>query len=307
MLEYVLVTNHLGDSLKIELARPEDSGLVIRKIDGLGQGSADLSVSEKPSADGGYFYHARHPSRNIVFYFDLLWNPTIEAMRHNLYRLFPIMKTINMKFKTEKRYIEINGYVESNEPEIFTNSSNTMISVICPDPYFYMVKDTQNIESFLEITGGFEFPFKNESLTESLLKFGTIVITDQVNLKYDGEIDAGFKIKAIAKSKITNGFTIHDVLNSQSLEVNFAQYESETKEMDVGDELHISTIHGDRYCYLKKYGSEDEINYLDTITNDSEWFKLKYGDNLYSYTVESPNIKDDLELSFIYEDIYWGI
>ena len=82
-------------------------------------------------------------------------------------------KSVEIIIETDNRYVRTSGYVESNEPNIFSSQEGTSISIICPDPFFYSAgEDGNNVTDFYSIDPMFEFPFSNESLTEPLLVFG---------------------------------------------------------------------------------------------------------------------------------------
>ena len=65
-----------------------------------------------------------------------------------------------MIFETDNRMCETTGWVESNEPTIFSREEGCQISVICPDPYFYSLSKDSTIFSGIE--PALEFPFSNE-------------------------------------------------------------------------------------------------------------------------------------------------
>ena len=173
MIKSVTVTNYLGESIKLELGFPEKSGFLIQSITGLGPSKADINVSEIATNDGSIYNSARTTTRNIVFTLGFLFNPTIEDMRQLSYKYFPLKKRVLLLFETDNRTCEIYGYVESNEPDIFSSQETTKISIICPDPYFYSV--VPGIAVFYAIDPIFEFEFSNESLSENLIEFSNII------------------------------------------------------------------------------------------------------------------------------------
>ena len=61
MIKSITVTNYLGESLKMELTNPYDSGFAITDITGIGPGKADINVTELTSSDG-----ALHNSSRLV-------------------------------------------------------------------------------------------------------------------------------------------------------------------------------------------------------------------------------------------------
>lgn len=46
MIRAITVTNYLGDSIKLDLARPEQSGFVVTSVTGLGSGKANINMTE---------------------------------------------------------------------------------------------------------------------------------------------------------------------------------------------------------------------------------------------------------------------
>lgn len=67
MLRAVTVTNFKGESLRMELSKPEDSGLLIYNITGLGSSPAVINSTEMATMDGARFNSSRAQTRNIVF------------------------------------------------------------------------------------------------------------------------------------------------------------------------------------------------------------------------------------------------
>lgn len=182
MLYAVTVINYKGESLRMELAHPEKSGLLIYNIEGIGGAKANINSSEFGSSDGAYFTSARATSRNIVMYLAMyaMEGLSIEDSRHLAYKYFPIKKELTLIFETDTRVCKITGYVESNEPAIFSSEEHTQVSIICPDPFFYAV-DPVTYE-FSKIDALFEFPFSDESV---LLEKPDDPFNDNILSNYD--------------------------------------------------------------------------------------------------------------------------
>ena len=89
MIKSITVTNYLGDSIKLDLARPEESGFVVTSITGLGSGKANINMTEIATNDGSLYNSSRLPSRNIVISLKYLWQSTIEDVRQLSYKFFP--------------------------------------------------------------------------------------------------------------------------------------------------------------------------------------------------------------------------
>ena len=160
MIRAVTFTNYLGDSIRLDLARPEESGFIIKSVTGLGPGKANINTTEIATNDGSLFNSSRMPSRNIVISLAYMWKDSIEDVRQLSYKYFPIKKKLTMLIETDNRQAEIEGYVESNDPAIFSKDEGSDISIVCPNPFFYSAgKDGINTTIFYGVEALFEFPF----------------------------------------------------------------------------------------------------------------------------------------------------
>lgn len=160
MIKGFIVKNFLEEELELILTEPEKSGIAIQSVTGLGPGKAMLNIKEIASDDGGSFNGARTPVRNIVM--NLIFvdeYETIEDVRQKTYRYFPLKRPLTLTVITDNITAEIDGYVESNEPEIFSEREGCQISIQCSKPYFYSKYEQITISSCEEPL--FEFPFEN--------------------------------------------------------------------------------------------------------------------------------------------------
>jgi len=301
MIKSITVTNHLGESLKLEMRFPEKSGFLIQSIDGLGPSKANINMTEMSTGDGSIFTSSRVQSRNIVLDLAFMWDPSIETVRQRSYKYFPIKKRIGLLIETDNRVCEIYGYVESNEPNIFSQSEGTQISIICPDPYFY--SPSKNVTVFTGVDPLFEFPFGNESLDQNLLEFGNIRIDTTRNLYYDGDADVGLTIIIHAYGDASN-ITIYNSGTHESMVINTAWITTLTgTSFGEGDDIIISTVRGDKSIRLLRNGVY--INILNSLDRDSDWFTLTKGDNVFAYTAETGilNIMFTIENQTVYEGV----
>ena len=301
MIKSITVTNHLGESLKLEMRFPEKSGFLIQSIDGLGPSKANINTTDMSTGDGSVFTSSRVQARNIVLDLAFMWEPSIETVRQNSYKYFPIKKRITLLIETDNRICETHGYVESNEPNIFSRSSGTQISIICPDPYFYSPR--KNVTVFSGVESMFEFPVSNESLEEELIEFGNIKLDTTRNLFYDGDADVGVTILIHAYGDATN-ITIYNSGTHESMVINTAWITALTGTgFGEGDDLIISTIRGDKSIKLLRDGVY--INVLNCLDRDSDWFTLAKGDNVFAYTAETGILK--LMFTIENQTVYEGV
>lgn len=303
MIEFVTVTNHLGESIKLELRSPGNSGLLITNIDGLGPPKANVAMSELSILDGSTYNSARANYRNIVFEFRYMFRPTVEAARQLTYKFFPIKRRIRIEIKTENRHVYTYGYVESNAPNIFSSESGCEISVICPESYFTDVLD--GVTQFASITSLFEFPFSNESLVTPLLEMGDILDDTEKTILYLGDVPTGMVIHIHANGSasnvvITNSFTL------ESLTINSSELILLTgADITIGDDIYISSIRRQKYATLVRGGVEHNILSALSYSQNPTWFYLEKGDNVFAYTASSG--LSNLEFEALYPVLYEGI
>jgi hypothetical protein len=143
----------------------------IRNIDGLGPVKADINTSPLGSIDGESYAGSSVGGRNIVLTIGLKpdwlgWSP--EALRRKLDNYFMPKKRIALLIDTESLSgMYIRGYVESNEPNIFSKDPEIQISIICPEPYFR--------DSFATLLNG-------------------TTTDDDIGINYTGTVDAGMQV-----------------------------------------------------------------------------------------------------------------
>lgn len=304
MIRAITVTNYLGDSIRLELARPELSGFVVRSITGLGPGKANINMTEVATNDGSLFNSSRISSRNIVISLKYLWKDSIEDVRQLSYKYFPLKKKCSLVIETDNRKVEIEGYVESNDPNIFSSNEESDISIICPFPFFCSVGENSiNVTSFGGIEPTFEFPFANESLTEALLEFGSYQSVAEKNISYEGDADVGMNITIHAVGAAKN-ITIYNTKTREVMAINTDKLAALTGSGIVAkDDIIICTVKGRKSVRLIREGKE--MNILNCLEKNPSWFQLSKGDNIFAYTAEegTNNIQLRIENQVLFEGV----
>lgn len=307
MIYSFAVTNYLGDRIKLELGRPDISGFLIKSVTGLGPVKANVNTTEVVTNDGSMFNSARLSQRNIVFqlaFVDTVYGETIEDVRQKSYKYFPAKKSVEIVIETDNRYVKIKGYVESNEPDIFSSQEGTQISIICPDPYFYSAGENgNNVTDFYTIDPVFEFPFSNESLTEPLLVFGEIQIKTEGVITYHGDSEIGVVIYIHAIEKATN-INIYNTETREVMSINTDRLEQLTgKGLVASDDIVINTAKGEKSITLVRDGVS--YNILNCLDKNTDWFSLSKGDNIFAFTAETgvTNLQFRIENQSIYEGV----
>ena len=284
MIKSVKITNHLGEIVTVDLRSPEQSGFFIQNIEGIGPSKSIINLTEVLSYDGAFYNSSRVSSRNIVF--DLgfyeLPNESIETIRQKTYKFFPMKKEITIEVETDNRVGSTTGYVESNEPDIFSKNENAIISVLCPRAFFY--GDTIQT-TFSGVSGGFQFPWQNASLTQPLLKFGDVFIDTAKSVFYTGDEETGVVVYISILGPVTN-LTVHNATRGQSMPISSAAIVAQTGAgLQAGDEIIISTLRGSKYIHLIRGGLT--YNILNALAVNADWFRIDRGDNVFTYTADS--------------------
>ena len=304
MIRAITVTNYLGDSIKLDLARPEQSGFVVTSVTGLGSGKANINMTEVATNDGGLFNSSRLPSRNIVISLKYLWHDSIEDVRQLSYKYFPIKKKLTLLIETDNRQAEIDGYTETNEPTIFSKDEGSDISIVCPNPFFYSAgKDGINTTIFYGVEPLFEFPFSNESLYECLLEMGRIQSQTEKTIVYSGDAEIGVTIAIHAIGEARN-ITIYNTGTREIMRIDTDKLKAFTGSGIIpGDEIVICTVKGQKSITLLRNGKTTNI--LNCLDKNADWFQLAKGDNIFAYTVEEgrANLQFRIENRIVYEGV----
>lgn len=303
MIKSVTITNYIGDSLKLELSDPWETGVAIQDITGLGPVKANMNFTKLVTSDGGLFNSARLNNRNIVFKFRVFGGRScsVEDSRMILYNLFIVKKQVRLIFETDNRHVYIDGYVESNQPVIFSNKETLQVSVICPDPFFKSM--TPLHMQFHGNEPAFEFEFSNESLTDPLLIMSEIKNAAYRNIYYDGDEETGMKITLDLTGDIKD-FTIYNIDTNEKMKLNDASLEHIIGTRFIaGDTIILNTINKKKG--LKLIRGSKEYNILNILDKNVDWLKLRKGNNTFAYTVTEGN--EYVHISIDNDILYTGI
>lgn len=303
MISKVSVTNPKGKTLDMILDDPWKSGVIVHSITGLGSGMVDVTSTSLVNADGSIVSGVRMGDRNIVLNLDFLQTETesIEDIRHKVYQYFPPKKTVRLTIQTDNRTLYCDGIVEENEPDIFSKTENTQISLLCNDPYFYDVGGEE--VAFSGSMGTFTFPFSNNSLTENLIQFGEIRLDTRAIVTYRGDLDTGILIRIHATGQ-TDAITIYNADTYEKMVVDVTKLKKLTgQRFDAGDDILISTFSGNKYARLLRNGIY--TNVISIISKDADWFKISPGDNVFAFATTKG--ERNLIVTFAYKNAYGGI
>ena len=328
MIQSVTITNYLGslddnlakktnqNTVHITLNEAEPShGMLIESISGLGPAKATLNRTELATADGSLFNSAKLEERNIVMKLIFTEAKTIEDVRLLTYKYFPIKRNIIFSIKTDHRDARCIGYIESNEPDIFSPNEKANISIICPDPYFYSneLGNSPHVISFSGLDSEFEFEFDNNSLTEDLIEFGNIQPVTTKVFSYDGDQEIGVTMTIDYIASVDTNFLVVHYKNPYNPNEPALQSEFLIQIEKLQALMGTNFLEGDRVVVETRTGKEKitllrdgvEYNILNTVSRNSDWFQLAKGTNQFVFSAYGNNSK----LNFKVENyvIYEGV
>jgi len=305
MIESITITNYRNESITLTLRSPEESGLYVKRIAGLDPPKARINMAESLDFDGGVFNSSRVTYRNVIMTLGFLptGSRTVEDIRQETYKYFPLKREVTIVVKTDNRELEIVGYVESNNVKIFSKNTETLISIVCPETYFKTLESILVV--FIGETDNFYFPFSNESLTEPLMEFGILTVEERQNIIYDGDTETGVIVTirfngdieelAISNTVLNQFFMIDDTRLESILPAGFS----------AGDTLTLNTIRGSKSMTVDREGEGAEYNILDARVVGSDWLTVAKGDNDFFFSASlGQNL---MEFEIEYHPLYQGV
>lgn len=301
MIKSVTITNHLDESITLDLFQPELSGFIIKSIDGLGPVDADVHMTELATLDGAIDNSARLHTRNIVMSLQFIGDPLIEDTRLKTYKYFPVKRKIRFTIETDNRLCYTEGRVEKNSVKIFDKNEGCQISILCPDPYFYSIEDTHL--KFYGVDPLFEFPFSNESLTEPLIEFGDVMQMSEGTIYYEGDTEVGITIEVHAVGE-AEGFIVYNSGTREYMGINDDKLKALMGTgIIAGDVITIDTTRGRKSITILRNGRTTNI--LNALTKPIGWFKLSKGYNTFVYTATAG--LTNLQFGISYKTLYEGV
>lgn len=305
MIKSVTITNYLGEKVKIILNQADpEHGFIVKKIGGLGPAKADIHRTNLATNDGSMFNSARLTDRNIVMTLKFVEAQSIEDTRQLSYKYFPIKKDLEFLIETDNRIVKTTGWVESNEPDIFSSSETAQISIICPDPWFYSAGENGlNTTVFYGVEPLFEFEFEDPLEETPSIEFGSIEHQTEQTIYYDGDGEIGVVIYIHCIGEASN-ITIYNTGTREIMSINTDMLETLTGSgLVASDEIIIDTTRNNKTIRLLRNGLYTNI--LNCLQRDCDWFTLSKGDNVFAYTAEAgeANLEFRIENRTIYEGV----
>ena len=277
------VKNDKGEVLNLSTS----PNYTVFNVTGLQPPAVALSTSYNAITDGVKINSARVGQRNIVIYMTL--ESDIETSRLDLYKYFPLKRTVTLYFKNNNRDVYIEGMVEVIECDLFTNKQVAQISLICPQAYFKGVNDL--VSYFSDVSSLFEFPF---SIAKTGVEISAITTNIRKSIVNTGDEESGIIIDLHAIGTVVKP-VIYDVLRKTHIKL--------TLTMEANDHIIINTNKGEKSITLIRDGIS--ANIIGYLYPDSSWLTVGAGDNVFTYDAESGG--SNLQITFTTSVLYGGV
>lgn len=238
---------------------PNDDPVQIRNIDGLGPVKADLTSTPFATGRGELYQGGITGKRNIVLTLGLNpnWaNQTVAELRQRLYRYLLPEEWCKLRFYSQELPpVDIEGIVESFEPNIFSEDPEIQISIICHKPDFVDVDAT---------------------LFDGVVDDGTL----ELEFDYTGTISTGFELRvdrSIDNPAYTGGFKItHTALGQPQV------FEITPVTVDINKYFKMSSVRSRKRVQTVDYLDGHLTNLLSAVTGPSVWPEVKPGKNIFA-------------------------
>lgn len=293
MLTNVEVYSSLSSApdLPLQLGGREDVDLIhIRDVTGLGPVKADINTTQYGTGSGGYYTGGEINTRNIVF--KLGFNPdwvehTVSTLRQLVYGYFMSKQQVTLRFfRDDGPTVEIVGYCETNEPNIFSKDPEMEVSIICPDPDFVAVS-----QSVVAGTAGVDPDEVEFTLLSNIETSGRVVVTTTTDPDADPPVedpdpdyDGTFTLEHKTLAPGASTFTI-------------------TGSTAEGLELIIDSQRGNKIA--ENVIGVEHINLLNSMTPESVWLALKPGTNKFRVLLDEG--APDKNWTLVYFERFGGL
>jgi hypothetical protein len=249
------------------------AAIQVKDISGLDPVKASITTSPYGTYNGEFYGGSSVGKRNIVLTMGL--NPdwatqTIAELRKQLYKYFMSQLPVRLRFtSTHLPTCQIDGYVESVEPNIFSKDPECQVSILCPEPDFVAVAPT-------------------------VLSYGPMVGVPPYSapfiLDYEGNVPTGFNLSlskssggagAGAQIKVTTTAAVQRVFTAIGLIDSLTRWE-------------MNSVPGKKYVRDVVLATSAIVNRLYSVSDDSLWPILLPGTN-------------ELKFTLLVSDVNWAV
>ena len=245
---------------------PSNDPIVMRNIEGLGPVKADIVSTQSASGRGEFPQGSSTGKRNIVLTLGL--NPdwagsqTMSSLRQQLYRyLLPEQWTKLRIYSDELPTVDIEGIVESFEPNIFSQDPEMQVSILCHQPDFVSIEAEVKVSSIVDIWTPEPFEYVGTVPTGFELQIDPTtdsMLTGGPNEEYTGSLTISMDSDYNPVSQV---FTVDPVT------------------VDADQYFKLSTIQNDKRVQSIAVADGVRTNLLGGMSSDSVWPKIVPGIN----------------------------
>ena len=246
---------------------PSNDPVQVRNIEGLGPVKADVSSVPLATGRGVRPQGVSTGFRNIVLTLGL--NPnwedqTMSTLRQLLYGyLMPEQWTKLRFFSDHMPNVQIEGTVESFEPNMFSADPEIQVSIICYNPDFIDVDAT---------------------LINGITDDGTL----EYVFEYLGTVETGYELRVDFTEELIE-YTGPLTLTTTAWGVA-TLYEVDPITVDATQFFKLNSVKGLRRVQEIDSGDGDTTNLLAAVSDESDWPYLKPGECVFTIATDEPGL-----------------
>lgn len=157
MIKSILLSNPMGYDINLVLEDPYEIGIAVINITGLGYPKVSVQNRSIAFSDVSLYQNSTIETRNIVLTLRVIGNTSAESSRHVIYNVLVIGMPLYVEIVTDTKIVHIVGYIETVEPDIFSQEEQLQVSIVCPDPYFYTGSKITYVSKRINTIKNFQF------------------------------------------------------------------------------------------------------------------------------------------------------
>ena len=273
----------------LDLTQNEANWQVL-SITGLNPAPAQINTTNIAGLDGARFNSSKLNTKNIVIMLRI--NGDVETNRQNLYRFFKTKDNCTFYYANTNRNVSIDGYVETVECNLFSNSEIMQISILCPFPYFKALEEI--LVDISNETAAFTFPF---SINENEpIPFSDYIDNRITNIVNRSESETGVKITIDVFNSVEE-IVIRKVDTGETITLNYSFLAQ--------DRIIIETQRGQKSIILIR--TAVKTNLFSAMKKGSVLFQLTPGSNHFGYSIDDGAGDADVDINFSYSALYRGV
>ena len=268
----------------------EEKGFNVISVTGLTPAAAIINTDGMATGDGDIFNSSKVGKRNIVITMAYKSGVSVEQERIKLYQIFKTKQWVRIFYKNESRDVFIDGYVETFEGDLFQRGQMAAVSILCPDPFFKNVEDTNT--TFTAVIPMLEFPVE---FPEEGIPFSELRVYDEKSVYNAGDTETGVIIRCNFSAEVSNP-AFYNLTTGEGLVIAF--------DFMRGDALIVNTNQGSKSITLIREGVT--VNLLNYLVQGSAWFLLTIGDNVFTFTADDDG-RENMHVVFTSTNQFEGV